>query len=66
MTKRILARAETSGRTDDNAESLIKRFKTHQETSMPVIAEFDSMGLVRRCAPTGRVAGRGSVLYVPT
>jgi adenylate kinase family enzyme len=31
MTKRILARAETSGRSDDNVEALRKRFATHRE-----------------------------------
>lgn len=31
MTTRILARAATSGRTDDNVEALRKRFATHRE-----------------------------------
>ena len=48
MTERCLLRGKTSGRVDDNPESLVKRFKTHMETSMPVIQLFDGKGMVRR------------------
>lgn len=48
MTERCLLRGKTSGRVDDNPESLVKRFKTHMETSMPVINLFDKCGMVRR------------------
>ena len=48
MTERCLLRGKTSGRVDDNPESLVKRFKTHMETSMPVIELFDKKGMVRR------------------
>ena len=34
---RLLKRGETSGRTDDNIDSIKKRFKTFNEQSMPVI-----------------------------
>jgi len=40
MQKRLLKRGETSGRSDDNAESIKKRFKTFVETSMPVVEFF--------------------------
>ena len=50
MTERCLLRGKTSGRVDDNPESLVKRFKTHMETSMPVIQLFDNKGMVRRYA----------------
>ena len=40
MLKRLLKRGETSGRVDDNMESIKKRFKTFKETSMPVIDAF--------------------------
>lgn len=50
MTERCLLRGKTSGRVDDNPESLVKRFKTHMETSMPVIQLFDNKGMVRRLA----------------
>ena len=48
MTERCLQRGKTSGRVDDNPESLVKRFKTHMETSMQVIQLFDEKGMVRR------------------
>ncbi|KAG9390220.1 Adenylate kinase/UMP-CMP kinase [Carpediemonas membranifera] len=37
MRDRLLERGKTSGRTDDNVESIIKRFRTYRETTMPVI-----------------------------
>ncbi|KAJ5064796.1 adenylate kinase-domain-containing protein [Bipolaris maydis] len=46
MEKRLLHRGETSGRADDNPESIRKRFRTFVETSMPVVNEFESQGRV--------------------
>jgi UMP-CMP kinase len=46
MQERLLIRGETSGRADDNIESIKKRFKTFEETSMPVVNEFESQGRV--------------------
>ena len=46
MQKRLLHRGETSGRSDDNAESIKKRFKTFVETSMPVVEYFEKEGKV--------------------
>ncbi|RKF64137.1 Uridylate kinase [Erysiphe neolycopersici] len=40
MQRRLLKRGETSGRTDDNPESIKKRFRTFIETSMPVIEYY--------------------------
>lgn len=40
MLQRLLKRGETSGRSDDNAESIKKRFKTFEETSMPVVEYY--------------------------
>lgn len=37
LEKRILARAKDSGRSDDNLESLRKRFKTFKTETMPVV-----------------------------
>lgn len=37
MLERLLERGKTSGRTDDNEESIKKRFRTFEETSMPVV-----------------------------
>jgi adenylate kinase family enzyme len=40
MTKRILKRAESSGRSDDNLESLKKRFKTYSDETKPVVSFY--------------------------
>lgn len=40
MESRLLKRGETSGRSDDNAASIRKRFTTFVETSMPVVEHF--------------------------
>ncbi len=46
MQERLLNRGKTSGRADDNAESIRKRFKTFEETSMPVVDYFEKKGKV--------------------
>ncbi|KAK1240974.1 hypothetical protein MKX07_006407 [Trichoderma sp. CBMAI-0711] len=46
MEERLLERGKTSGRTDDNAESIRKRFRTFVETSMPVVNYYESQGKV--------------------
>jgi UMP-CMP kinase len=52
MQKRLLKRGETSGRSDDNAESIKKRFKTFVETSMPVVDYFRQEGRVVKVVAT--------------
>ncbi|ORX39190.1 adenylate kinase-domain-containing protein [Kockovaella imperatae] len=42
MLERLLERGKTSGRSDDNEESIKKRFKTFEETSMPVVDYYRS------------------------
>ena len=46
MEQRLINRGKTSGRTDDNEESIRKRFKTFVETSMPVVEYFEKQGKV--------------------
>lgn len=46
MRIRIKERSKTSGRADDNEESLIKRFVTFRETSFPVIEAYEKEGKV--------------------
>lgn len=46
MRERLLDRGKTSGRADDNEESIVKRFKTFVETSMPVVDMFAKEGRV--------------------
>lgn len=44
MEERLLRRGQTSGRADDNAETIRKRFKTFVEQSKPVIDHYISLG----------------------
>merc|ERR1712050_619215 len=37
MERRLLGRGETSGRVDDNIESIKKRFKTYMDETMPIV-----------------------------
>lgn len=46
MEARLLERGKTSGRADDNEESIRKRFRTFVETSMPVVEYFGKQGRV--------------------
>lgn len=46
MLERLLERGKTSGRTDDNIESIKKRFRVFVDTSMPVVDYFDGQGKV--------------------
>jgi UMP-CMP kinase len=55
MEKRLLKRGETSGRDDDNAESIRKRFRTFVETSMPVVDAFEAQGKVIKVEATGTI-----------
>jgi len=52
MERRLLERGKTSGRTDDNAESIKKRFKVFEETSMPVVDYFEKQGRVVKVVAT--------------
>ncbi|KAF9389825.1 hypothetical protein CPB97_010555 [Podila verticillata] len=47
MLERLLKRGETSGRADDNLESIKKRFTTFKETSYPVIEVYAKQGKVQ-------------------
>jgi hypothetical protein len=44
MEERLLKRSQTSGRADDNAETIRKRFKTFVEQSKPVIDHYLALG----------------------
>ncbi|KCV73276.1 hypothetical protein H696_00818 [Fonticula alba] len=46
MERRLLERGLTSGRTDDNPDSIRKRFRTFVETSMPVIHHYEAEKIV--------------------
>ena len=48
LARRILERAKTSGREDDNEEVLKKRFATMKNTTMPVIKRLENELVVRK------------------
>ena len=48
MEQRLLKRGETSGRTDDNAETIKKRFQTYLEKTMPVIERYEILNKVKK------------------
>jgi adenylate kinase family enzyme len=52
MIERIMERAKTSGRTDDNPESLKKRFAVFKGESLPIVEHFEAKGKVRRVDPS--------------
>eukprot|EP00736_Rhodelphis_marinus_P002188 Rmarinus@m.23759 len=47
LQQRLLKRGETSGRSDDNLESIKKRIRTFHETSMPVVSMLAARGKVQ-------------------
>lgn len=53
MRKRLLKRGQTSGRADDNEESIVKRFRTFVETSMPVVDHFEKQDKVINVSAVG-------------
>ncbi|EGR34108.1 hypothetical protein IMG5_023220, partial [Ichthyophthirius multifiliis] len=46
MTKRVMKRSQGSGRSDDNLESLKKRFKTFRDETLPVVEYYKKTGHV--------------------
>lgn len=48
MERRLLKRGVSSGRSDDNAKSIIKRFRTFVSESMPVMDELERRGVVHK------------------
>jgi adenylate kinase family enzyme len=48
LIKRLLKRGESSGRADDNLESIKKRLETFSASSLPVIKHFDKDHRVRK------------------
>ena len=44
MTKRLIKRGETSGRIDDNEETIQKRLKTFHEETTPILGYYGKQG----------------------
>ncbi|EMD34508.1 hypothetical protein CERSUDRAFT_86598 [Gelatoporia subvermispora B] len=55
MLKRLLERAKTSGREDDNEESIKKRFRVYKEQTMPVIEHYSKQGKVATIDATATI-----------
>jgi adenylate kinase len=55
MKKRLLKRAETSGRVDDNEETIVKRLKTFHNHTQPVIDHYDKQHKVCKIHAEGTV-----------
>lgn len=55
MVKRLLGRSECSGREDDNMQSIVPRFKTYKEMTIPVIKHYDDLGIVRKISCEGSI-----------
>jgi len=55
MTKRLLKRAETSGRVDDNEETIKKRLKTFHDQTRPAIEHYNAQNKVKMIAAEGTV-----------
>jgi len=52
MEARLLKRGETSGRADDNADTIRKRFRTFVEQSVPVVDEYHRKGKAAKISAT--------------
>eukprot|EP00828_Plagiopyla_frontata_P043699 TRINITY_DN691_c0_g1_i3.p3 TRINITY_DN691_c0_g1~~TRINITY_DN691_c0_g1_i3.p3 ORF type:complete len:125 (-),score=30.97 TRINITY_DN691_c0_g1_i3:25-399(-) len=48
MEKRVLKRAESETRSDDNIETLKRRFATYEKETIPVIELYEKKGMVKR------------------
>lgn len=55
VVNRLLHRGETSGRVDDNKETIIKRLKVYHEETTPVIEHFKSFNKCFTIDATGSV-----------
>lgn len=54
MEERLTERGKTSGRSDDNPETMRKRFHTFVQSSMPVVEHFEKQGKLHKIsAATG-------------
>ncbi|KJA27279.1 hypothetical protein HYPSUDRAFT_130998 [Hypholoma sublateritium FD-334 SS-4] len=55
LLARLLERGKTSGREDDNAASITKRFRTYKVNTMPVIAHYAALGKVAEVDSTDSI-----------
>ena len=55
LESRLLERGKTSGRADDNIDTIRKRFKTFEEQSLPVVEYFEKDSRVLKIASTSTI-----------
>jgi adenylate kinase family enzyme len=55
MVERCLKRAETSGRSDDNPDTIKKRVQNYFDQSYPVVEYYSRFGKVFKIDATGDV-----------
>jgi len=55
MKERLTKRGETSGRSDDNADTIIKRLHTFNEATKPVIDHYAKAGKVCKIDASGSI-----------
>jgi len=56
MKQRCMKRAETSGRSDDNAETILKRVENYFNQTVPVVDYYKKFGKVRHIDATGSIS----------
>ena len=52
---RLIERGKTSGRADDNEETIVKRFRIYKSESLPVLSLYEPFGIVRKVDCMGTV-----------
>jgi adenylate kinase len=55
LVRRLLGRAATEGRSDDNPESIKQRLRVYHEQTAPLVAHYERQGVVKRVAGMGAV-----------
>jgi adenylate kinase len=55
LVKRLLGRAAKEGRSDDNLESIKQRLKVYHDQTAPLVAYYETQGVVRRIPGMGGV-----------
>ena len=68
MEARLLERGKTSGRTDDQIDTIRKRFKTYLQSTVPVIEHYAAQGKTYRInghQPVERVTADTHAVIVP-
>ena len=55
LVERILARGLTSGRSDDNLESVRKRLDTYRQSTLPILTYFEKLNKLIRVSGDGTI-----------